>query len=50
MSNGSVLPDGTDLDHVQAELVEGVLTIAVPKMAVVQPRNVTVKTSETKKS
>ncbi|MFN0251788.1 MAG: Hsp20/alpha crystallin family protein [Kofleriaceae bacterium] len=44
------LPDGTDLEHVQAELKDGVLTIAVPKKAVVQPKTVTIKTSETKKS
>jgi HSP20 family protein len=49
-SRSFTLPDGTDLDHVQAELKDGVLTIAVPKLAVVQPKNVTIKTSETKKS
>jgi HSP20 family protein len=49
-SRAFTLPDGADLEHVQAELKDGVLVIAVPKMAVVQPKNVTIKTSETKKS
>lgn len=44
------LPEGADLDHVQAELKDGVLTIAVPKKAVVQPKTVAIKTAETKKS
>lgn len=49
-SRAFTLPDGADLEHVQAELKDGVLVIAVPKKAVVQPKTVTIKTSETKKS
>lgn len=49
-SRAFTLPEGADLEHVQAELKDGVLMIAVPKKAVVQPKTVTIKTGETKKS
>lgn len=44
------LPEGADLEHVHAELKDGVLAITVPKKAVVQPKTVAIKTAETKKS
>ncbi len=44
------LPEGTDLDHVQAELKEGVLTVAVPKKAPAQARTVTIKGADTPRS
>ncbi len=34
------LPQGADLDHVQAELKDGVLTITVPKQEQAQPRKI----------
>jgi HSP20 family protein len=37
------LPEGVDVDHIEAELKGGVLTISVPKKAEFQPRKVTVK-------
>ena len=44
------LPEGTDLDHVQAELKEGVLTVAVPKKAPAQARTVAIKGADTPRS
>lgn len=38
------LPDGVDLDAIKADLAEGVLTITVPKKAVVEPKKVAVQT------
>ena len=37
------LPEGVDVDHLEAELKGGVLTIVAPKKAEFQPRKVTVK-------
>ena len=37
------LPEGIDVDRVEAELKGGVLTIVVPKKPELQPRSVTVK-------
>ena len=37
------LPEGVNVDHIEAELKGGVLTISVPKKAEFQPRKVTVK-------
>jgi len=37
------LPEGVDLEHIEAELKGGVLTIVAPKKAGFQPRKVTVK-------
>jgi HSP20 family protein len=34
------LPDGCDLEHVRAELKEGVLNLVVPKLPEVQPRKI----------
>ncbi len=44
------LPDGVDTQHMRAELKEGVLTIALPKLPEMQPRKIEVKTGEAKKS
>jgi len=41
-SRSFVLPEGADLEHIQAQLREGVLQIRVPKKAEVQPRRVQV--------
>ena len=38
------LPDGIDGNHVQADLKEGVLTIAVPKTAGTQAKTIAIKT------
>ena len=40
------LPEGVDLEHVQAELKNGVLAIVVPKKPEAQPRKVEVKLGE----
>ncbi len=37
------LPEGVDVDHLEAELKGGVLTVVAPKKAEFQPRKVTVK-------
>lgn len=37
------MPDGADMDRVEAELNQGVLTISVPKTAAAQTRKVTLK-------
>ena len=37
------LPDGADLDHLQAALEQGVLTVRVPKKPEVQPKKVAIK-------
>lgn len=39
------LPDSIDADHVQADLKEGVLTVAVPKKADAQARTIAIKSS-----
>lgn len=45
-SRSFTLPEGSDLEHVQAELRAGVLTVAVPKRPEIQAKKVTVKVSE----
>jgi len=40
------LPEGTDPQHVQADLKSGVLTVNVPKNPEVKPKKVSIKTSE----
>jgi HSP20 family protein len=42
------LPEGADLEHVRAELKDGVLTINIPKVPTVQPKKVTIKTEKVK--
>ena len=37
------LPEGTDVDHVRAELKDGVLTVTLPKKPEVQPRKIAVQ-------
>lgn len=37
------LPAGCDLDHVKAELKEGVLTLVVPKKEATQPKRISLK-------
>lgn len=39
------LPEGTDVDHVRAELKDGVLTVTLPKKPEVQPRKIAVQGS-----
>jgi HSP20 family protein len=40
-----VLPEGADLQHIQAALKEGVLTIAVPKIPEMKPRRIALETA-----
>jgi HSP20 family protein len=40
------LPDGTDAEHVAAELKNGVLLLTVPKKPEVQPRKITISRVE----
>lgn len=42
------LPDGADLEHVHAGLQAGVLTVAIPKKANVQPKKIQVKATPNK--
>jgi HSP20 family protein len=42
-SRSFTLPEGADLEHVQAEMKEGVLTIRVPKKPESQPRKISVQ-------
>jgi HSP20 family protein len=42
-SRSFTLPEGIDVDHVQAELKDGVLNVVVPKKPEVQPRRILVK-------
>ncbi len=42
------LPEGIDGDHVQADLKEGVLTVAVPKMAGTKAKTIAIKTGGAK--
>jgi HSP20 family protein len=41
-SRAFALPDGTDSEHITADLKEGVLTVRVPKRPEVQPRKITI--------
>jgi HSP20 family protein len=42
------LPEGADLEHIHADLKAGVLTVAVPKLAEIQPKKIAVKSAATK--
>lgn len=42
-SRSFTLPEGIDVDHVQAELKDGVLNVVVPKKPEVQPKRILVK-------
>lgn len=45
-SRSFTLPEGADLEHVQAELRSGVLTVAVPKRPEIQSKKVAVTVAE----
>lgn len=45
-SRSFTLPEGIDVEHVQADLKGGVLTLAVPKKPEVQPKKITVRSGE----
>ncbi len=47
-SRSYTLPEGADLEHIHADLKAGVLTIAVPKLAEIQPKKIAVKSLPTK--
>ncbi len=42
-SRSFTLPEGIDVDHVQAELKDGVLNVVVPKKPEVQPKRILVR-------
>lgn len=42
-SRSFVLPDGIDVEHVEGELRNGVLTVHLPKKPEVQPRKIAIK-------
>ena len=44
------LPDGIDAEHIRAELRDGVLTMAIPKVPEAQPKKIFVKSASEKKS
>ena len=44
------LPDGVDTDHIHAELKDGVLTIALPKIATSQTKTIAIKSGDKGKS
>jgi len=44
-SRSFALPDGVDVEHVSAEVKEGVLTVRVPKKPEVQPRRISIGSS-----
>jgi HSP20 family protein len=46
-SRSFALPEGTDGEHVTADLKDGVLTVSVPKKPEVQPRRISVGTPTT---
>ena len=47
-SRGYTLPDGVDVEHLHAELKDGVLTVAVPRKPEAQPKKIAVKSSPSK--
>ncbi|MHB8878038.1 MAG: Hsp20/alpha crystallin family protein [Myxococcaceae bacterium] len=47
-SRSFTLPEGTDLEHVNAELKDGVLTVVVPKTEVAQPKHISIKAGKEK--
>jgi HSP20 family protein len=44
-SRSFALPDGVDVEHVSAEVKDGVLTVRVPKKPEVQPRRIIIGSS-----
>ncbi len=49
-SRSFTLPAGADLEHVKAELKDGVLTIALPKKPEMQPRKISIQAEKGAKS
>jgi HSP20 family protein len=47
-SRSYTLPEGSDFEHIHADLKAGVLTVAVPKLPEVQPKKISVKAAPTK--
>ena len=47
-SRGYTLPEGVDVEHLHAELKDGVLTVAVPRRPEAQPKKIAVKSSPSK--
>ena len=47
-SRSYTLPEGADMQHINAELKAGVLTVGVAKLAEVQPRKISVKSAPSK--
>ncbi len=47
-SRSFTLPDGVDIDHVKADLKNGVLTLHVAKKAEAQPRKISLGSAKTK--
>ncbi len=45
-SRSFTLPEGVDVEHVQAELKDGVLNVVVPKKPEVQPKRIPLKTEK----
>lgn len=45
-SRSFTLPEGADVEHAQADLKAGVLTLAVPKKPEVQPKKIALKSGE----
>lgn len=44
------LPEGVDLDHIRAEMKEGVLTLNVPKLPEVQPKKISISAEQKAKA
>lgn len=42
------LPQGVDIDHVNAELKQGILTVTVPRVAAAPPKKIAVKSAAVK--
>ncbi len=42
------VPDGTDAEHVRAELKEGVLTVNLPKLPAAQPKRIAISSEKVK--
>lgn len=47
-SRAFTLPDGADVEHAKAELVNGVVTIQVPKLPEVQSKRISISSGEKK--
>ena len=47
-SRSFTLPQGVDLEHVNAEMKQGVLTVTVPRVAAAAAKKIQVKTAAAK--